>query len=229
MGRMKTTAALGATRRLTEAVRIALHHSTVLGGALPLVEDKRLLRRQDFVRTMTGSGAGDKGLSKPEGKPWSPHATKSAVPKRSPYSARQQPQTLAMKIRQNEGAPAERTPPLSSTADRTAADAASGKLGAQVSTIEAASIHAEDASSMASATPAGAPARQKGGQRQQPRKPAGREPKCPLATLVRTEAEAQRVVEYLSQKKFEKNIFAVDTETGAPYCLFKSMCAYVLK
>jgi hypothetical protein len=40
-----------------------------------------------------------------------------------------------------------------------------------------------------------------------------KEPECRLATLVRTVAEAERAVEYLTQNKLEKNVFAVDTET----------------
>jgi len=48
---------------------------------------------------------------------------------------------------------------------------------------------------------------------QPPKKPAGKEPECKLATLIRSVAEAERVVEYLSQKELERNIFAVDTET----------------
>ena len=177
---------------------------------------------QAVGRGCVASGCRSSGSVAAGKKPWAP--SKETRPRRSPFGSRPQPQPFAALLRQQSdgGAAAEGESGGQASAHAPSAgetQAAATRAPTAGSTALA-SARAEEvvresaAKSRRSAAAADATTTKGGSRPGEPRKrPTGREPECRLATLIRTVPEANAAVEYLSQRKLEKNIFAVDTET----------------
>ena len=195
---MQLTAAARGVARWGHTVQSALHHFAARHDAGPM-----RWRGAHSVRVLSYSpvGAG-KGA-----------ATKTVVP--LDISGKQD------NIKTVSSRPRPPLPPAAHSALADQAPAAAGEAGPgqtlaaarnKQACVERAEKAASDSRRKAAATSA-AEAGSSTDTRQPPKKPAGKEPECKLATLIRSVAEAERVVEYLSQKELERNIFAVDTET----------------
>jgi len=145
------------------------------------------------------AGGGGRGRGAADGS-WTP--TPGVRMKRSPFGAqRQQPMAALMFPQRGAGE---------------AAAAPAGPIAPAAEAAEAAQTASGRRAAAPTAAAAAAAAGERGGQRQRGAAgpaPGRKEPECRLATLVRTVAEAERAVEYLTKKKLEKSVFAVDTET----------------
>ena len=156
------------------------------------------------ARTFAGTPRDEKKQGRQAMEPWSPAPGTSRL-KRSPFAGHHQLPFAAIMRRQAD----------QHAGARPAADGAGGLHEHQHSTPDATPVlplPSEDPSSPP-LSDAGKRASPRGRRLQKTRGPAGKEPECRLATLIRTVPEAEQAVKYLSQRTLMKNIFAVDTET----------------